>query len=146
MPPWAAWAAPVPQKPSAPPVEGMARKAKAARVPARSVSPARGRRPGTSAPRNPSSAGGAGSSPPTAEITTLQLARRIADAVFLALHPAGLGPNRSDRDALDPPTQAVLRALRESGSWFCRWTDRDDGSTDDQPFEQVPLPLDPPGK
>jgi hypothetical protein len=57
------------------------------------------------------------------DLTTLQIARRIADAVALAMLPAGMGPNRSDDDARDAPTQAVLRVLHETGSWLSRWDD-----------------------
>jgi hypothetical protein len=73
-----------------------------------------------------------------AEITTLQLARKIADAVAVALLPAGMAPNRAAEDARDPPTQAVIRVLHETGSWFCRWSEGEEGEPLDLPFEPVP--------
>jgi hypothetical protein len=59
------------------------------------------------------------------ELTTLQVARRIADAVESALDGGDCGEpvERNANDALDPPTQAVLRVLHETGSWLCRWDD-----------------------
>ncbi len=48
-------------------------------------------------------------------LTTLQLARRIADAVL-----SDYRGMRGDQDAEDWPTQAVLRVLHNEGSWFCR--------------------------
>ncbi len=56
------------------------------------------------------------------ELTTLQLARKIADAVC--------ANNLSEFDDLPdhehPPTQAVLDTLRRTGSWFCRLTEDGD--------------------
>jgi hypothetical protein len=45
-------------------------------------------------------------------LTTLELARAIADAVLLA------GPRRRRENTEDGPTQAVLETLRQTGSWF----------------------------
>jgi hypothetical protein len=50
-------------------------------------------------------------------LTTLQLARAIADAALDAHQWDG---QRRLHDALDPPTQAVLETLRETGHWFCQ--------------------------
>ena len=49
-------------------------------------------------------------------MTTLQLARRIADGAVRAFRRDG----RRRRDMIDAPTQAVLQVLVETDSWFCR--------------------------
>lgn len=60
-----------------------------------------------------------------ADLTVLQIARRIADAV-LGYHDdhgiiEGQVFGRDDNDAKDEPTQEVLRVLHETGSWISRW-------------------------
>lgn len=71
-------------------------------------------------------------------MTTLDLARAIADAVFIALHPSGMGPNRDERPEKDPPTQAVLTTLRETNHWFCRLTIGPRGETVETQMELWP--------
>lgn len=68
------------------------------------------------------------------DLTTLQLARRIADAVFVALHPAGAEPTRNVDDTKDPPTQAVINTLFETNSWFCRLNDAEDSETTEERY------------
>ncbi len=48
-------------------------------------------------------------------LTTLQLARRIADAVCATTDWFDDVPDHEHQ-----PTQAVLRVLHEESSWFCR--------------------------
>lgn len=48
------------------------------------------------------------------DLTTLQLARRIATAVLAA------GPTRQRDSTNDRPTQAVLRVMRQTSTWFSR--------------------------
>jgi hypothetical protein len=71
-------------------------------------------------------------------MTTLELARAIADAVDLALRPSGPGPNRHQDSAKDPPTQAVLRVLHETDSWFCRLSEDEQGCTVETRYETQP--------
>jgi hypothetical protein len=56
------------------------------------------------------------------ELTTLELCRRIADAVIAAYETESLGPfYRDDRpDHQHPPTQAVIAMLEQTGSWLCK--------------------------
>jgi hypothetical protein len=61
-------------------------------------------------------------------MTTLQLARAIADAAINALD--GL----EYEDHKDPPTQAVLRVLHETDSWFCRLTEDERGLTVEEKY------------
>jgi hypothetical protein len=69
------------------------------------------------------------------ELTTLQIARRIADAV-LAVAPYPLYRNTSEADV---PTQAVLRTLRENGVWLHRVVQDADGVIDGEaPSEVLP--------
>lgn len=74
-------------------------------------------------------------------MTTLELARAIADAVWIASCPAGPGPSRDEDGTKDGPTQAVLHTLHEHDSWFCRISVRPDGTTQDTPYEFVQLEL-----
>ena len=62
-------------------------------------------------------------------VTTLELARAIADAVSIALRPGGMRPNRHDDSTKDAPTQAVLRTLEAHQSWFCRLSEDERGIT-----------------
>jgi hypothetical protein len=77
------------------------------------------------------------------ELTTLQVARLIADAVVIAYegYSAGfdLGDERPDHE--HPPTQAVLRVLHETNSWFCRLSEAESGETVEQPYEEIQPPL-----
>lgn len=72
-------------------------------------------------------------------MTTLQLARRIADAV---LESCWLNTRyeviRSWPDTEDVPTQAVLRAMHDTDSWFCRLDDTPQGTVQ-TPYEQLNL-------
>lgn len=68
------------------------------------------------------------------DLTTLQLARRIADAVYLDFGRV----TRSSTDTLDPPTQSVIRVLHDTGSWFCRLTETPQGTVETA-YEQVEL-------
>jgi hypothetical protein len=62
--------------------------------------------------------------------TTLELARRIADAVMRA-GLTDLGTElRVDSNMDDPATQAVLRTLRDYDSWFCRGYETPAGTVD----------------
>ncbi len=54
-------------------------------------------------------------------MTTLELARAIADAVLATTH------RRNRNSVLDAPTQAVLSTLHANGSWFARATSDDFG-------------------
>jgi hypothetical protein len=58
-------------------------------------------------------------------MTTLELARAIADAVLRA------DPKRRRDSTRDPPTQAVIDTLHDTGSWFM-----DTGKADDD--EEIP--------
>jgi hypothetical protein len=68
-------------------------------------------------------------------MTTLELARAIADAV---LWVAVTNPRATDSTS-DAPTQAVLRVLHETDSWFCRLTEDQAGCTVETPYEQPEL-------
>lgn len=54
-------------------------------------------------------------------MTTLELARAIADAVLATTH------RRNRNSIIDAPTQAVLSTLRANGSWFSRASSDDVG-------------------
>jgi hypothetical protein len=49
------------------------------------------------------------------ELTTLQVARRCADAALAAAPADAALPDHEH-----PPTRALIEALHQSGSWFCR--------------------------
>jgi hypothetical protein len=65
-------------------------------------------------------------------MTTLELACAIADAVSIALRPAGNDRNRSENLTEDGPTQALLRVLHETGHAFCRLEDTPQGTVEVQ--------------
>lgn len=62
-------------------------------------------------------------------MTTLELARAIADAVL-----AGFALARPIDSRQDPYTQAVLRTLEQHDSWFCTATEDADGITVETPY------------
>lgn len=64
------------------------------------------------------------------EMTTLQLAERIAYAVMAAA--------RSKVPYGDAPTQAVIDTLFATGSWFCRLEDTTKGTVE-TPYKQLDL-------
>ena len=68
-------------------------------------------------------------------MTTLELARLVAQAALRATQPRGPEPCGDD------PAVAVLKVLRESGHWFCRIGSQDaDGVIDDDvPDEIMPM-------
>ena len=70
-------------------------------------------------------------------MTTLDLAAKIADAM-MAVYASDHIRADSYRDAL---TQAVLRTLYETDSWFCRLSEDADGLTKQEPYEFVQLEL-----
>jgi len=65
-------------------------------------------------------------------MTTLQLARAIADAVLATTH------RRRIDSTQDAPTQAVLATLRRTGTWFIREPTDDDGLAT-QPGSLLPM-------
>lgn len=69
-----------------------------------------------------------------ADLTTLQLARRISDAVLNAAFSSA-GYMRDKDDTKDMAVQAVLRVLHETGSWFCRLEDTPKGTVE-TPYER----------
>jgi hypothetical protein len=74
-------------------------------------------------------------------MTTLELARAIADAV-LACPVTMTGPYSSlrwDDSTQDAPTQAVLRVLHDTDSWFCRLSEDHAGCTVQTPYEHPEL-------
>lgn len=98
------------------------------RRPGQSVESAPAIKRGTSPDLFPSVVGSVDGSVHYSEPTTLQLARLIADEVIAA---QAFGQSSDDR--FDPPTQAVLAVLHATRSWFCRWVELEDGTTDDSP-------------
>ena len=77
--------------------------------------------------------------PMSTDISTLQLARRLADAAILAHEamPHVDGPSAPIPDAEHWPTLAVLQTLVASESWFYRLTDDAAGFVIDT-YEPVP--------
>jgi hypothetical protein len=77
------------------------------------------------------------------ELTTLELCRRIADAVIAAYESESLGPFfRDDRpDHQHPPTQAVIATLEQTGSWVCKLETDPAGLTVQTPYAPLQLAL-----
>jgi len=70
-------------------------------------------------------------------MTTLQLARAIADAVLATTQ------RRNKNSMMDAPTQAVLRTLEGNDAWFMRFSVDEDGigiGETERRMEAVPTP------